>query len=301
MTPTYDVVVIGGGAAGLTAALVLGGARRDTLVLDTGEPRNAPSTTSHGVFTRDGTPPAELRREARAQLAHYPTVTLSDVAAVGARVIPEGFEVELAGGGWTRARRLLLALGVQDELPPIEGLAALWGTRVLHCPYCHGWEVRDQPLAVHVADPSSVPLVKLLPAWSRDLLVCAEEGSGLSGDERELLARRKVAVVDSALRRVEAVNGGLVLHFADGRAERRRALFMRPPHSIRSPIPAALGCELTETGKLQIGVDHQTSVRGVYAAGDCVGRVHQVSVAAASGQQAAMALNADLADVDFRR
>jgi thioredoxin reductase len=269
-------------------------------VLDAGEPRNAPSPASHGVFTRDGAPPAELLREARAQLAPYGTVMLSAAVAVGARAMNGGFAVELAGGGRARARRLLLAVGVKDELPAIDGLAPLWGTRVLHCPYCHGWEVRDEPLAVHLSDRSSVPLMTLLLGWSRDLLVCADASAGLSNDEREALARRNVGVVESPLRRVEASDHGLTLHFADGRAEPRRALFLRPPFSMGSPLPRALGCEINETGMLRIGADHQTSVAGVYAAGDCAGSVQQVLTAAAAGQQAAMALNRELAEADFR-
>lgn len=299
MTGGYDVVVVGGGAAGLSAALVLGRARRRTLVLDAGEPRNAPSPASHGVFTRDGAPPAELLREARAQLAPYTTVTRCDAAAVEARAMDGGFEVELANGGRVRARRLLLALGVKDELPPIEGVAELWGTRVLHCPYCHGWEVRDQPLALHLSDRSSLPLLALLPGWSSDLLVCVQDPAVLTEEEQGLLARRSIPVVESVLRKVEASEDGVVLHFADGRAESRRALFLRPPYAIAGLLPRSLGCDITETGTLRIGADHQTSVAGVYAAGDCAGPVHQVLVAAASGHQAAMALNRDLADADF--
>ena len=300
MTMPYDAIVVGGGAAGLSAALTLGRARRRTLVLDAGQPRNAPSPASHGVFTRDGAPPAELLREARAQLAPYATVTLSDVAAVGARPVAGGFEVELAGGSRTTARRLLLAVGVKDELPGIEGLAGLWGTRVLHCPYCHGWEVGDQPLAVHLADRSSVPLMTLLLGWTDDLLVCAEPSAGLSSDERDLLAARGVVLVETALRRVAAWDDGLRLEFADGRIETRRALFLRPPHVIRGPLPSLLGCELTEAGYLRVAQDQQTSVARVYAAGDAAGPMHQVLAAAASGQQAAIALNRDLAEADFR-
>ena len=300
MTAALDVIVVGGGAAGLSAALTLGRARRRTLVLDAGEPRNAPSPASHGVFTRDGAPPAELLREARAQLASYETVSLCDAAALDARAVNGAFEVELANGGRARGRRLLLALGVRDELPAIEGLAPLWGTRVLHCPYCHGWEVRDEPLAVHLSDRSSVPLTTLLLGWSRDLLVCAEASAGLSSDERQVLVRRRVEVVESPLTRVEALDDGVTLHFADGRAVPRRALFLRPPFAIGSPLPRALGCEISDAGTLRIGADHQTSVAGVYAAGDCAESTKQVLVAAASGQQAAMALNRDLAEADFR-
>jgi thioredoxin reductase len=301
MTGPLDVIVVGGGAAGLSAALVLGRALRRTLVLDAGEPRNAPSPASHGVFTRDGAPPAELLREARAQLAPYETVTLCDAAAVGARAVDGGFEVELANGGRARARRLLLAVGVRDELPAIQGLAPLWGTRVLHCPYCHGWEVRNEPLAVHLSDRSSVPLMTLLLGWSPDVVVCAEASVGLSSEEREALARRGVELVESPLARVEALDDGLTLHFANGRVKPRRALFLRPPFSVASPVPRALGCELGEKGTLQIGADHQTSVPGVYAAGDCAGPVHQVVVAAASGYQAALALNREFSEADFRQ
>ena len=269
-------------------------------MLDAAEPRNAPSPASHGVFTRDGTPPAELLREARAQLAPYATVTLCDVAAIGVRRVEGGFEVELASGDRVRARRLLLAVGVKDELPAVEGLAALWGTRVLHCPYCHGWEVRDEPLAVHLLDRSSVPLMTLLLGLTRDLLVSAEPSAQLSSEERGVLAARGVALVEAPLTRVAASQDGLTLEFTDGRTERRRALFLRPPHVIRGPLPGLLGCELTDAGHLRLGQDHQTSVPGVYAAGDAAGPVHQVLAAAASGQQAAMALNRDLAETDFR-
>ena len=251
------------------------------------------------MFTRDGAPPVELLREARAQLAPYATVTLCDVEAVGARQVEGGFEVELASGYRARARRLLLAVGVKDELHGIDGLAGLWGTRVLHCPYCHGWEVRDQPLAVHLPDRSSVPLMTLLLGWTHDLLVSAGSPALLSSEERNLLAVRDVALVETPLLRVAAWKDGLTLEFADGRIESRRALFLRPPHVISGPLPGLLGCELTEAGHLRVQ-DHQTSVPGVYAAGDAAGPVHQVLTAAASGQQAAMALNRDLAEADFR-
>jgi thioredoxin reductase len=300
MTIAHDVIVVGGGAAGLSAALMLGRARRRTLVLDAGEPRNAPSPAAHGVFTRDGTPPAELLREARAQLAPYATVTLCDVAAAGARPVAGGFEVELTTGARARARRLLLAVGVRDELSGIEGLSGLWGTRVLHCPYCHGWEVRDQPLAVHLPDRASVSLMTLLLGWTDDLLVSADSSACLGDDERALLGARGVALIESPLVRVAASEDGVRLEYADGRIQHRRALFLRPPHAIRGPLPSLLGCELTDAGHLRVGQDHQTSVPGVYAAGDAAGPVHQVLSAAASGQQAAMALNRDLAEADFR-
>ncbi len=281
----YDAIVIGGGAAGLSAGLMLGRARRRTLIVDAGRPRNAPSPASHGVFTRDGVPPGELLREARAQLARYPAATVRQALAESARPGSGGFEVTLSDGV-VSARRLLLAPGVRDELPAIEGLPALWGTGVLHCPYCHGWEVRDQPLAVYWGDPAAAALLTLV--------------LGLTPDLRDPLARRGVEVVEAPLRRIEATPGGVRLHFADGRAEERRALFLRPPYRLECAPADALGCERTDAGLLQIGPDHQTSVPGVYAAGDAAEPVHQVLIAAASRARAAMMLNRALADADLR-
>jgi thioredoxin reductase len=299
MSVTHDIIVVGGGAAGLSAALTLGRARRRTLVLDAGEPRNAPSPAAHGVFTRDGTPPFALLRQGRAQLAPYSTVTLRNVAATSARRAGGAFEVELADGDRARTRRVLLAVGVKDQLPPLAGLAQLWGTRVLHCPYCHGWEVRDQPLAVYVPDRAAVSMMKLLLNWTDDLLVCAQPPVCLVDTERDVLASRGVPVVEVPLSAVEPAGSGLTLRFADGQEQWRRALYVRSSTSVQDPVARALGCEVTDAGFLKIGADHQTTVAGVYAAGDAAGPVRQIAVAAASGMQAAIAVNHGLAEEEF--
>jgi thioredoxin reductase len=295
----HDVIVIGGGTAGLSAALVLGRARRRTLVLDGGPPRNAPSPAAHGVFTRDGTPPAELLRVARGQLAPYPSVELRGLGARSARGTADGFSLRLADGSEVRARRLLLAVGVRDELPPIEGLAALWGRGALHCPYCHGWEVRDEPLAVLAHGELAMELVPLLLQWSRDVVLCTHGPAGLEPADQAALARNGVAVIETPIARLEGWEGLERIVFADGRVEARRGLFLKPPQAVASDLPAALGCAMTETGHIAVGPDYQTSVPGVYAAGDAASPFQQVILAAAAGALAAIRLNRDLALADF--
>jgi thioredoxin reductase len=272
-----DVVVVGGGTAGLAAALVLGRARRRALVVSEGPPRNAPAAAAHSLFTRDGTPPAELLAIARAQLAPYETVALRTGQAVRARREDSGFIVGLGDGAEVRARRLLLAVGVRDELPPIEGAAALWGRGVLHCPYCHGWEVRDASLAVRARGEQAMEMVPLLLQWSRDLLLCTDGPAGLSAADRAALAGHAVRIVETPIRCLEGSDTLERIVFADGSTETRAALFLRPVQALASDLPAHLGCALTEAGLLSVGPDTQTSVPGVYAAGDAT------AVAAALG------------------
>jgi thioredoxin reductase len=293
-----DVIVVGGGAAGLSAALVLGRSRRRAIVVDDGRPRNAPAAAAHNILARDGTPPAELLRAARAQLAPYASVAFREGRVVAASARAGGFVVRLADGTDLRARRLLLAVGVRDQLPAIDGLAPLWGSGVLHCPYCHGWEVRDRPIALLAAGATAMEMAPLLLQLSRDLLLCAN-GGDLGADDRARLFRHGARIADAPVRRLEG-NGALErIVFADGRVEPRHALFLRPAQAISCDLPRQLGCELTDAGLLRVESDLRTSVPGVYAAGDATTPSQQVAVAAATGVQAAMAINRDLATADF--
>ena len=296
----FDVVIVGGGAAGLSSALVLGRARRRTLVLDTGSPRNAPSPAAHGVLTRDGTPPAELLRIGRDQLRPYDSVELRDHGAADARAVDGGFEVDLGGGESVHARRLLLAHGVADDLPEIPGMREMWGTSVLHCPYCHGWEVRDEPLAFFGSGQAAMEMVPLLLGWSRDLVLCSDGSAGLDDAQRAALARHGVAVREEPVARLEGRGGVLErIVFADGSTLPRRAVFTRPAQRLGSDLAARLGCEHTETGLLRVDEWGATTVPGVYAAGDITTPMQQVVRAAATGSLAAAAINRALAVEDF--
>lgn len=295
----YDAIVIGGGPAGLSAALVLGRARRRTLVIDEGHPRNAPAPAAHGMLTRDGTAPGSLLQKARDELGSYPSVTLVQDQAQGACQEAEGFTVQTAGGASHRSRRLLLTHGVRDVLPPIEGLAALWGTAVLHCGYCHGWEVRDEPLALYAPSAEAMAAAATLLSWSRDLVLCTDGAEWPDASHRTLLVANGIRLLQAPLQRVEAEGTGLKLVLAGGATLYRRALFLSPPQALDRRIADDLGCRFASPARLAVGADGATSVLGVYAAGDLAAAGGQIVTAAASGATAAMALHADLAREEF--
>jgi thioredoxin reductase len=296
----YDAIIVGGGPAGLSAALVLGRARRRVLVCDAGEPRNAPADAAHGVFTRDGTPPAELLRIGREQLAPYDSVELLPAEVTDAAVRDGGFAITLGDGSTRTARKLVLATSVEDRLPDVEGMAALWARGVYHCPYCHGWEVRDQPLAVYADGEIAMHLAPLLRGWSRDLALLTDGPSELGGEERERLARLGIALREERIARLEADDHGLArVVFEEAEPLPRTALFVRTTQRPRSELAQRLGCTLVEDGMnaglIEVDDTKQTSVPGVYAAGDVTTPLQQVIVAAASGATVGAMVNSVLA------
>jgi thioredoxin reductase len=308
MTPRldpYDAIIIGGGPAGLSAALMLGRTRRRVLLLDSGEYRNARAGEMHNVATHDGRSPAEYRRLARQDLARYPTVELATATVETATGDAGDFTVRLADGAAHRARRLLLATGLADDLPPIPGLDEMWGRSALHCPYCHGYEVRDTPLAV-LGNPHAARLALLLTRLSPDVVIVTNGGSGLEPSDRALLQRYDVGVRDEPIARFEHQDGQLErIVFADGSALDRHAIFVSPAWRQRSPLPAQLGCHLFPDGTVEVDDFQKTTVPGVMAAGDMARRPGQpmsmaaVSVAAGSGVIAAASTDQGLLMEDF--
>jgi thioredoxin reductase len=296
----FDAIVIGAGPAGLSAALYLGRARRRTLVLDSGKPRNAASPSAHGVFTRDGTPPSELRAEARRQLSDYASVTLRDAEAVSAVALGNGFRVGLAGGASAVARRLLLACGIRDALPAIPGLADHWGEGVLHCTTCHGHEAADRALALIVRADVVASATKSVLQVSRDLVVCTDGPNNMSPAERGQLEAHGAAFVETPITRVSGAPPRLSLHLEDGSSIECEAIFVRTTLSLASALPIDLGCELAAPHRLVVTPNWETTVPGVYAAGDIAALKDQVTIAAASGAHAAIALNNDLLQEDFQ-
>jgi thioredoxin reductase len=303
-TEAYEVIVIGGGAAGLSAALVLGRARRRTLVVDAGEPRNAPAAHMHGYLSRDGMPPAEFLTVGREEIARYGVELVRDRAVDAAK--GEDFVVRLAGGRTVRARQLVVATGLRDELPPVEGLAARFGRDVLHCPYCHGWEVRDQAFGVLATSPSSVHQALMVTQWSKDVTfflhtVFEEE---LSGEDLRRLAAAGVAVVPGEVAALVVEDDRLTgLRLAAGTTHDREVLFVAPRAVPRNELLERLGAEMTETpfGTYPV-VDGRglTTVPGLWAAGNASGFAEQVVNAASRGYRAGAAINGELlmADID---
>jgi thioredoxin reductase len=290
--PPFDVAIVGGGPAGLAAALVLGRMRRRVLLLDADDPAHGVSDSVHGLFGHDGTPPLELRKTAREQLRPYESVTVRMGAVGEARPTPRGFSVSEAATA-SETGVLLLASGVRYELPPIDGVAEVWARGAYHCPYCHGWEVRDRPLAAY--GTNAVPLALLLTSLSDDVVLLTDGDSGLDRDEAERLASAGVDVRNDPVARLEAEGGGLArIAFEDGSTDDRTALFFVPSFTP-SPLPAQLGCELDDSGAVVVDEDGRTSVPGVFAAGDATTDKKAVVLAAAAGSRAAYAINGGLA------
>lgn len=297
----FDVIIVGAGPAGLSAALVLGRCRRRVLVCDAGRPRNAASHSLNGFLTRDGISPAEFLRAGREQLRPYDTVELWDAEVTDARRAGDHFEVTLKGHLRLSARKLLLAAGVVDHVPEIEGVEALYGRSVFHCPYCDGWEVRDRPLAVYGRGERGRELALELTAWSRDLVLCTDGPAELSAEDLGRLARNGVAVREERVARLEGTNGVLErVHFTNGEALARRALFFSTGQRQGCDLPAALGCRFTDGGDVETGEYETTNVPGLYVAGDASRRVQLAIVAAAEGAKAAFAINTALLKEDLK-
>jgi thioredoxin reductase len=302
----YDAIVVGGGPAGLSAALTLGRVRRTTLVLDSGDYRNATAEHAHNLFTRDGTPPAELRWIARAQLDAYPTVEIESGVAEHAEPIGDGFEVRLADGSTRHGRRLLLATGLADELPDIAGVAELWGRSVFHCPYCHGYEVRDQAIAVIGSGPRYADLALHLRRLSDDVVLCANGPADIDPPTARRLDEYGVVVREVPIARLVAKDGVLDrVEFAAGKPLPRQAAFTSFTPRQRSPLPEQLGCARFDDDAVEVDDFGRTSASGVYAIGDMARRASMpapfaaLSVAAASGTIAAAALDKELLAADL--
>jgi thioredoxin reductase len=298
----YDVVVIGGGAAGLSAALVLSRARRDVLVVDAGAPRNAPATHMHGYLSRDGIAPADFAAAGREEVSGYggeiAEGTVINLVPDG----PSGFWVLFADGRRISARRLLVTTGLRDELPDIPGLRERWAIDVLHCPYCHGYEVRDRQLGVIGGSAGAVRYAQIVRQWTHDLVYFTPPGL-LTVTERNQLLARAIGVVEGTIDglviddEVDQLRG---VQMHDGCVIPRDALFVPPRFVPNSNLLTGLAAELDADGWVTTDPTGRTSVAGVWAAGNVVDPRAQVITAAGAGSAAAIALNADLVEEDVR-
>jgi thioredoxin reductase len=297
---TYDCIVVGAGPAGLSAALMLGRCRRSVLVCDSGQPRNARSTGAHNYLTRDGILPREFLQLGREEVARYPSVVFRDVEVLDATRSPDGFRVVCADGNQLASRKLLLATGVVDELPPIAGLESLYGISVHHCPYCDGWEWRDHPIGIYGRGEEGSALALGLTVWSDDVVLCTDGPSGLSDVELEHLSGRGVEVREDRVVRLEGKDGYLErIVFETGESLPRRALFVCAGQHQHSGLARKLGCRFTSKGAVDTGSFEATEVPGLYVAGDSSKEAQFVVVAAAEGAEAGMAINRALLKEDL--
>lgn len=290
-----DVVIIGGGPAGLSAGLILGRARKKTLIIDEGRPRNAVTREAHAFLTRDGISPHEFRNIAKEQLHTYPSVSHLEDTVEFIEGEDGQFLLETASGLKIAARKLLFAIGMKDRDLGIRGLAEVYGKSAFVCPYCDGWELRDQQLVVINKGAALMHFAPLLSGWTKQIVVCTNGPDELSEAEREELRSHHIPVFHTPIHSIQS-NQGMVnyVKLEDGTEIPCTGIFFRSELVLGSELPVALGCRISDTGIIEVDESGKTSVPGVYAAGDATTHLHQSIVAAASGAVSAGAINGEL-------
>lgn len=294
----YDVIIAGGGIAGLSAALILGRCRRSILLCDSGKPRNRVSQALHGFISRDGVNPLEMRRMASEELKGYPSVTCINVEIIDAEEIQEGYQVKLETGEVHQSKFLLIATGVVDRLPDIVGIEEFYGHNLFHCPYCDGWENRDQPIAVYGSQPEDCEFALELTCWSKDIVLCLDAGPSPAPLHLEHLARHGIGIIPNKIAGISGKKGERIdIKFNDGTLLARRVMFFNPAQQQASPLAHKLGCDVTESG-VKTGKMQRTKSR-LFVAGDAARSIQLAIIAAAEGAEAAFALNTALQQEDI--
>ncbi|RKH02835.1 NAD(P)/FAD-dependent oxidoreductase [Corallococcus sp. CA047B] len=297
----YDVVIVGGGPAGLNAALNLGRARRAVLLCDAGTPRNVAAKHMHGFASRDGIPPPEFRRISREQLHRYKNVEVRDTRVGSVEPREGGFRVALGDGTTVEARRILVAVGMVDVMLDIPGYKELWGTSIYQCPFCHGWEVQDEPFGVLATEPAYLDYAVMVQGWSRDLTVFTHGSFELPPEQRERLHHLGMRLEERKIRALHGKDGHLEeVELEDGTRVARRVMFSAPPQ--RQPeLVTRLGLALDEQGFVKVNGMGETSVPGISAAGDTTTRMQAAVMAASAGAVAGAVLSHGLAMEDADR
>ncbi|MGZ7441310.1 NAD(P)/FAD-dependent oxidoreductase [Paenibacillus sp. TH7-28] len=302
MTTLLDVGIIGGGPAGLNAALVLGRARKSVVVIDEGRPRNRVTGESHGFLTRDGIKPAEFRRIAKEQIQAYPTVRFVEDTAVTAAGEDGHFQITTARGDTLHTKKLLIAAGMKDAPLDIRGLADVYGKSAFVCPYCDGWELRDRPLVVIVPRDHVLHMAKMISGWTAQFTVCTHGQGEWTEGHRGELERRQVPVFDLPIDYIESQDGAVrQVVLQDGTAVPCTGIFFAPKLVPGSDLPQMLGCDMTEGGAMVVDDLGKTNLPGVYGAGDAASVKYQVIAAAAAGALAGMAINNELQEEAWNR
>jgi thioredoxin reductase len=291
----YDAIIVGGSYAGWSAALALGRSLRNVLVIDSGRPCNAQTPHSHNFLTQDGTPPGEIAAIAKEQVLRYPTVRDLNDLVVSATKQEDTFVVKTQSGENFTSRKLLLATGVKDTLPDIEGLKECWGISVLHCPYCHGYEVKNTKLGIIANGDVATEFTKMINHWSKNLTLFTNGPSTLSAEQAKEVDQFSIETITSPLKKIHHANGQLTkVELKDGREITLNALFTRVPFIHHTDIANQLGCDFTDTNFIKVDDVGKTNVPGLYAAGDCTTMFRSVSITVAGGTKAGIGINKEL-------
>ncbi|MGN7351461.1 NAD(P)/FAD-dependent oxidoreductase [Paenibacillus sp. 2003] len=295
MNQLLDVLIIGGGPAGLNAALVLGRARKNVVVIDDETPRNWVTRETHGFVTRDGASPREFRKAAKEQIAAYPSVQFASDTATAITGNDGDFVIKTTQGASYRTKKILFAVGKKDLPLDINGLTEVYGKSAFVCPYCDGWELRDQSLVIIVSGDKALHMAKVISGWTERYTICTNGSDSLTDEQREELKQHHVTVFDVPIQSINSEEGmvqQVVLN--DGTAIPCTGVFFQPKLFTGSELPKAIGCEITESGTVIVDATGKTSVAGVYSAGDAASELYQAIMAASLGALSAVSINNEL-------
>jgi len=296
----FDVIIIGGSYAGLSAALTLGRSTRYVLIIDAGKPCNRHTPHSHNFLTHDGDRPADIAKAAKAEVLKYPTVSFLEGKAISAKQIGIGFTIGLEDGGNFTARKILLATGLKDTLPNIKGLAACWAISAIHCPYCHGYEVKNEKIALLMKGDHAFEMAKNLHLWNKDLTILTNGKSGFTAEQSEKLKSKSISILEEEVVELEHQNGQLEnIIFKNGKKVAFKAIYIKPEIDQHVNFSGQLGFELTDLKTIKVNKQQQTTAKGVYAAGDCTTLFRSLPIVTAAGTMAAVMINKELISEDF--
>ena len=296
----FDVIIIGGSYAGLSAALTLGRSTRNVLVIDAGKPCNRQTPHSHNFLTHDGDQPAEIFKAAKAEVLKYPTVKFLNAKADSAKQIEGGFSVSIEDGQHFTSRKLLLATGLKDTLPDIKGLAECWAISAIHCPYCHGYEVKNEKIGLLINGEHAFEMAKNLHLWNKNLTILTNGKSEFTADQVEKLKSKSITVLEEEIIELEHQNGQLEnIVFKNEEKVTFKAIYVKPEIEQHINFSVQLGFELTDLKTIKVDEQQETTAKGIYAAGDCTTLFRSLSIVTAAGTVAAVMINKALISEDF--
>lgn len=286
----FDIIIIGGSYSGLAAGMALGRALKKVLIIDSGKPCNAQTPHSHNFLTQDGKSPSEIATLAKQQVEKYDTITFFNGLATNGIKTVNGFEIQVTSGETFLSNKLIFSTGIKDETPYIEGFSDCWGISMLHCPYCHGYEVRNQKTGILGNGEHAYELAKLISNWTKDLTVYTNGKSSLTVEQTQKLSNHQINIVENDIERLEHKNGYLQnIIFKDGTTQAEvKAMYSRNSFKQHCEIPESLGCELNDEGYIKVNPSQETTIDGVYACGDNVTRLRSVANSIAMGTAAGM-------------